>query len=75
MMGQIILIAGIGVVAVGMGNYRIADRLPRIDIKITLRTVNALVRKFKQRFFWHTLITPPVRIGFKQQIPAVPGLS
>src|SRR5476651_1334051 len=74
-MGQIILIAGIGVVAMSMGNYSIVNRFPRIDIKFTLRAVNALICKFKQRFFWHMMITRSMRIGFKQQIPAVPGSS
>jgi len=50
------LVAPIGMVGMGMGNYGIINRFPGIDIKLTFGAVDAAVGKFEEWFFSHLLI-------------------
>ena len=73
MVSQVMLVAPISMIGVGMCDHRIINRLPGVDVKPTLRATNSLIRKFKQWFFGHKVLTAISPIGFKQEIPVTPG--
>lgn len=53
MLGQVMLMPGIGMVGMGVGYYGIVNRLPRVNIKTALGAVDAAVGKFKELLFRH----------------------
>jgi hypothetical protein len=68
MMRQVILMAHISMVGMGMGYHGIIHRLPGVDVKFPLGAVNAHICKLQQWFGHSVVITDGRGIGFNMGI-------